>query len=504
MITPAEKLAQSLEVLHALQKQGIIAIRSGDLSRTHRERLSKNGFLQEVIKGWYIPSRPDETAGESTAWYTSFWKFCASYLNSRFANEWCLSPEQSLFLHTENWRVPQQLLVRSPKANNNITPLPHDTSLFDVRTSIPAEKDILIKDGLRLFSLPAALISCSERSFTQNTNELRTALSMIRDSSEVLGLLLEGGHSTVAGRLAGAFRNIGNEIIADDILQTMRSTGYSIRENNPFKLETPIHINTREQTPYVNRIRLMWQEMRKDVIDIFPAAPKPIDSKAYLKQLADAYTTDAYHSLSIEGYRVNHELIERVRSGSWNPDTNKNDQDHHNALAARGYWQAYQVVIKSIKQVLKDANSGQVVEKDHRIWYRELFIPGVTAGIIKASDLAGYRNGSVYIRRSKHVPPRPEAVRDMMPVFFDLLKNEENAAVRVVLGHFFFVYIHPFMDGNGRVGRFLMNTMLASGGYPWLVIPVEQRNSYMSALETASVNQDIKPFAEFLARLVSY
>ena len=373
-----------------------------------------------------------------------------------------------------------------------------------MRTSIPAEKDILIKDGLRLFSLPAALISCSERSFTQNTNELRTALSMIRDSSEVLGLLLEGGHSTVAGRLAGAFRNIGNEIIADDILQTMRSTGYSTRENNPFKLETPIHINTREQTPYVNRIRLMWQEMRKDVIDIFPAAPKPIDSKAYLKQLADAYTTDAYHSLSIEGYRVNHELIERVRSGSWNPDTNKNDQDHHNALAARGYWQAYQVVIKSIKQVLKDANSGQVVEKDHRIWYRELFIPGVTAGIIKASDLAGYRNGSVYIRRSKHVPPRPEAVRDMMPVFFELLKNEENAAVRVVLGHFFFVYIHPFMDGNGRVGRFLMNTMLASGRYPWLVIPVEQRNNYMSALEAASVNQDIKPFAEFLARLVSY
>jgi Fic family protein len=44
-------------------------------------------------------------------------------------------------------------------------------------------------------------------------------------------------------------------------------------------------------------------------------------------------------------------------------------------------------------------------------------------------------------------------------------------SVRVVLGHFVFVYIHPYIDGNGRMGRFLMNLMLASGGYPWAVIP---------------------------------
>ena len=54
MAKPSEKLAKSLEVLHTLQKRGVIAIRSSDLTRTHRERLSQNGFLQEVIKGWYI------------------------------------------------------------------------------------------------------------------------------------------------------------------------------------------------------------------------------------------------------------------------------------------------------------------------------------------------------------------------------------------------------------------------------------------------------------------
>jgi Fic family protein len=89
-----------------------------------------------------------------------------------------------------------------------------------------------------------------------------------------------------------------------------------------------------------------------------------------------------------------------------------------------------------------------------------------------------------------------------MPAFFDLLREEEHPAVRVVLGHFLFVYIHPYMDGNGRIGRFLMNVMLASGGYPWTVIPVGDRNAYMSALERASVGEDIVPFADFVAGLV--
>ena len=90
----------------------------------------------------------------------------------------------------------------------------------------------------------------------------------------------------------------------------------------------------------------------------------------------------------------------------------------------------------------------------------------------------------------------------MMPTLFDLLAEEENAAVRVVLGHFIFVYIHPYFDGNGRMGRFIMNLMMASGGYPWTVVPVERRDEYMQALEAASVKQDIVPFTQFLASLL--
>ena len=52
------------------------------------------------------------------------------------------------------------------------------------------------------------------------------------------------------------------------------------------------------------------------------------------------------------------------------------------------------------------------------------------------------------------------------------------------------------------MARFLMNVMLASGGYPWTVIRVEDCNSYLDALDRASIDTDIRPFAEFIAQRV--
>ncbi|AXI53062.1 MULTISPECIES: Fic family protein [Alphaproteobacteria] len=500
MPSAAEKLASSLEELETLQSGGSIAIRSKDMSRTHRERLLKAGFLKEVMKGWYIPSRPDENAGESTAWYTSFWGFCAQYLSDRFGTDWSLSPEQSLIIHAGNTTVPAQLLVRAVKGGNSKTDLPHNTSLFETRATIASDEALEIVDNLRLFSVEDALILVPEVFFQNHPTEARTVLAMMPDASRLLGKLLDGGHTRAAGRLAGAFRSIGSEKVADEILAAMKAASHDVREINPFEQSILVPNAGRITSPHVHRIRLKWESMRDDVIDLFPKAqPITNDIDAYLKQIDEIYVTDAYHSLSIEGYRVSPELIDKVRSGTWNPETDEQDRALKDALAARGYWEAFQRVKESIRAVLEGADAGEVVERDLSDWYRNLFAPSVTAGILKASQLAGYRSSPVYIRQSQHVPMSPEAVRDCMPVFFDLLKAEDDPTVRIVLGHFIFVFIHPFLDGNGRIARFLMNVMMAAAGQPWTVIKLEQRAAYMAALETASVREDIRPFAAFLA-----
>jgi hypothetical protein len=463
--SPSEKLAQSLKVLARLQRQQSGAIRARDVSRTHRERLIKNGFLLRVMNGWLIPSRPGDAEGESTAWYASYWQFCAVYLRGRFKTQWCLSPEQSLSIHAGRWTVPKQLVVRAPKARNKITNLPHGTSLLDLRATLPKGPDRKVIEDLQVFSPECALIECSVHFFASNPTDVRAVLLTIRDSSGLLARLLDGGRTVIAGRLAGAFRNVGRDRIANDIIDTMTAAGYAIRETAPFSDRPLLTLNSRETSPYVNRIRLLWQKMRGPVVERFPEAPgRPRDVKAYLKRVTDTYVTDAYHSLSIEGYQVTAELIERVRTGSWNPERNEGDREQRNAMAARGYWLAFQAVQQAVGKVLRGDNPGQVADDDHGTWYRELFAPSVTSGLLRPSDLAGYRNGQVYIRKSMHVPLNPGAVRDAMPALFDLLREETHPAIRVVLGHFFFVYIHPYMDGNGRIGRFLMNVMMASGG----------------------------------------
>jgi Fic family protein len=58
------------------------------------------------------------------------------------------------------------------------------------------------------------------------------------------------------------------------------------------------------------------------------------------------------------------------------------------------------------------------------------------------------------------------------------------------------------MDGNGRLGRLLMNAMLVTGGYVWTVVPVDRRKHYMEALEKASTTQEIAMFSAFIGQLI--
>jgi hypothetical protein len=309
-----------------------------------RSRLSPAGS-----KGLAHPEPPGRCNGREHGLVRLLLAVLRGLPQRAFRNAMVPLPEQSLSLHAGSWTVPRQLMVRAPKARNAVTKLPHGTSLLDLRSSLPVAADRQVVDGLQVFSPESALIDCSPNFFSHNSTDVRAVLLMVRDASGLLARLLAGGHTIIAGRLAGAFRNIGRDRIADDIVKTMTAAGYAVRENDPFTDRPNLVLRTRETSPYVNRIRLLWQKMREPIIERFPKAPgTPRNIAAYLKRVNETYVTDAYHSLSIEGYRVTADLIERVRAGSWNPETNEGDREQRNAMAARGYWLAFQSVQEGV------------------------------------------------------------------------------------------------------------------------------------------------------------
>jgi Fic/DOC family len=356
--------------------------------------------------------------------------------------------------------------------------------------------------GLQVWPVAEALCLAGPSFFVNNPREAEIALATIRNASELLPTLLAGDRMvTAAARLAAAFEFVQRPDEAERIRKAFATFRLTLKPLNPFALAEPTISPSKERSPYVLRLRSMWAGWRQDVINVFPRAPGLADQgTGYLAEVEERYASDAYNSLSIEGYRVTDELIERVARGDWNPDGDPEQDSTRNALAARGYYQAFQAVKRSIGKVLAKDNAGLVVKRDHHDWYSELFGPSVTASIVEASQLAGYRRGPVFIRNSMHTPLPSEAILDSLEALWDMLEAEPEACVRAVLGHHLFVFIHPYFDGNGRIGRFLMNTLLASGGYPWTVIRNSRRDEYMKALEAASVNGQITPLAQFIVQ----
>lgn len=124
-----------------------------------------------------------------------------------------------------------------------------------MRTNLPPEDQIVTKDGIKMYNLQTALIYCSTSTYKHNPIDARTGLSLIRDASEVLPILLEKGHSTYAGRLAGAFRNIQRDQISDQIMETLKQAGYDVREEDPFETKLELKLSSRDRSPYLNRIK---------------------------------------------------------------------------------------------------------------------------------------------------------------------------------------------------------------------------------------------------------
>lgn len=493
----AEALIKVQEVIS--KRDDIHILHTSELERKERELLIKRGWLQEIIQGWYLLTRPDALPGDSSAWYASFWDFLAVYLDYFFGEEYCLSAEHSIDLHLDNTKVPKQVIVMAPKGRGSPIELPFNTSLLIYSNTEGLPQERIKVRRLQVMPLPFALCKVSPSFFELQPREGAIALQMVKNSGDLLQVILKHHYLRAAGRLVGGYRFLKNTQMIGALELGLNAAGIPFKEVNPFAHKKPLLTGGMISSPYAARITAMWEEYRETIIENFPEPPGlRLSVQDYLKNVDEQYVQDAYHSLSIEGYQVNNALIEKVKSAEWFPDINEEDRKLSNALAARGYFEAFQSMKKSLAKILNGDNPGEIFEQELAAWYHSLFKPNVDAGLIDHSDLFGYRKFQVYIRNSRHTPLPSHALSDAMNALFSCLKKESHGGVRAILGHFIFVFIHPYMDGNGRIGRLLMNVMLASGGYPWTIVHLEKRKEYLHALEEASVYENIKPFTEFI------
>ncbi len=496
MPTPQQELATALERVRAVATKEVV--RGPNLSAKDRQMLTKRGFLVPIIKGWYALTTPQTQPGDTTFWHAHFWGFASSYLRQRYGAAYSLSAENSLDLWTGNTSTPKQLVVMAGKGASFTLDLPNRNSflLYSDPKNLPKETAILM--GVQVMPVELALVRVAGVFFRNEPTGAEIALRLVKPDALSRILLGDVGYRSAAGRLIGAFRHCGMAPVAKKLSDDLTGAGLDFTEINPFETPPKLPVGMMFSSPHVGRLKALWQQLQPTVAALFPPPPPAIEPEAYLSRVEEIYTNDAYNSLSIEGYQVTSELIAKIANGDWNPEDHQEDQQQRNAMAAKGYREAFKLVKKSIGAILAGESAAVVVDRDMPDWYRALFSPSVQAGILPAHALAGYRNRAVFIRGSDYVPPPHESVAELLGLLFEMLKGEAHPGVRAVLGHFLFVYIHPYPDGNGRIGRFFMNAMLASGGYPWTVIRVDNRKQYLSALEQASVHHEIAPFTKFV------
>lgn len=152
-----------------------------------------------------------------------------------------------------------------------------------------------------------------------------------------------------------------------------------------------------------------------------------------------------------------------------------------------------------IKQLAKKIKGHQFITEEHLMAVHKIIFDN-----IDGKWGGKYRQTDVFIKGVDVELPGPRQVPYLMREFIRWLQGEqdEHPVMVAALAHYKFVSIHPFLDGNGRTGRLLMNFILILNGYPMAVIRNEERIRYLDALRTAQTKQDLQPFLALIENAV--
>ena len=154
---------------------------------------------------------------------------------------------------------------------------------------------------------------------------------------------------------------------------------------------------------------------------------------------------------------------------------------------------------KAFEKIITFLNESKNVNENFMLNIHKIILTGLD------DDNAGfYRNCRVRISGSTVIMPNPLKVPDLMTDFYNWLSdNMDNEPLTAILTHLKFVSIHPFVDGNGRCARLLMNTILLKFGFAPIVIRPTDRKKYLSVVENYQLKGDDKPYINFMLNLLN-
>ncbi|MDI3473772.1 MAG: hypothetical protein PWR30_95, partial [Candidatus Woesearchaeota archaeon] len=156
--------------------------------------------------------------------------------------------------------------------------------------------------------------------------------------------------------------------------------------------------------------------------------------------------------------------------------------------------EAFDFILKT-----KEDISRKLILKLHEIIVKNTLKPELE------KQIGRYRDVQVYIRGAEWIPPRPEEVPKEMKALLTWYSKNKRKLHPIILASYFhsaFEGIHPFVDGNGRVGRLLMNFILHKNNYPMINIPNAKKHLYYKVLQEAQSKGNLRPFLDFLIKLL--
>jgi Fic family protein len=308
-------------------------------------------------------------------------------------------------------------------------------------------------------------------------------------------------------RLADLANELRNESLARQLSQLVRRN--SSRETSPSRtgigtrITVPAVLQTAARgsgSPWLDEQAMRLAREVADVHRIVGAAARQLPTFAWPRlreQAEENKAYDAYHSTTMEGYRITREMSDAIVRGDPLPNGPQDERTLNAAMAVQGYTIAYGVVLEQARK--KEPIDSKLILDLHEA----LFRPSVDAGIIDTPALRRWRENRVGLNNWRYVPPNWKKIPDLIGGFEQFTSRDDLGPIaRAVLVHLEFVTIHPFMDGNGRLGRLLMNYALLSAGLPWVTIRSDERMPFFRAIERAQVEGDARAFIEFLWHLV--